>query len=179
MGSGHLPQNFEKVHTINTPPHRKREPQNSKMTVSSRAGALSLVVSLSFHLTCAQIGVDSSGRLQYAGLSPEELAGFGVLDEGVMEEAKRLSEVGRTAAVQAILDGTGALTMEDMPTNLQDYVIAFNADMRGEAFLGVADIPENGRIRKALFIAACRTLARDSRSQYEGTHHGTIDEYDV
>ena len=58
----------------------------------------------------SKVGVESDGEL-----SLEELAGFGTLSGGVMEEVQRLASTGRKDAVQAIIDGTSAMAVAHRP----------------------------------------------------------------
>ena len=126
-----------------------------------------LVLCGNMFITASQVEVDGDGN--YRGeMNLEELAGFGMLDSDiVMEEVQRLSGLARTEAVQAMIDGTSALAVEHQPDGLelQKHVASFEAGMLGEQFLDVDDTPSEARYRKALFIAACRTLATQARER--------------
>ena len=133
--------------------------------------ALMLLCQLASLDATSQVGIDSDGMLDAGGgMSLEELAGFGVIDGGVMEEVQRLAALDRTAAVQAIISGTSALAVSHTPESweLQQHVESFEASMQGETFLSVEDTPLNARYRRALFIAACRTLANEARARGRG-----------
>ena len=115
-------------------------------------------------LSVASDGADGGGE----SLSVEELAGYGMLDEeATMEEVQRLAALELTEAVQAIISGTNALAASQTPDELQEYVLSFEQGMRGEEFMGVEDSGHvvNARYRRALFIAACRTLATQAAEQ--------------
>lgn len=119
-----------------------------------------------FAAAYSQVGVEveSDGEL-----SLEELAGFGMLDgDAVMAEVQRLAGAERTDAVQALIDGTSALSVSHQPDGLelQTHVMKFESSMRGEYFLDMDDTPPNARRRKAFFIAACRTLATRARERF-------------
>ena len=114
--------------------------------------------------TEASDGADGGGE----SLSVDELAGYGMLDEeATIEEVQRLAALELTEAVQAIISGTNALAASQTPDELQEYVLSFEQGMRGEEFMGVEDSGHavNARYRRALFIAACRTLATQAAEQ--------------
>ena len=112
----------------------------------------------------SNVGVSSDGRLDDGVSSLEELAGYGML-EGAMDEVLRIQDLKLTDAVQAIVSGTSALAVSHTPDGLemQQHIASFEAGMHGAVFFDVDDTPENARYRRALFIAACRTLANDAR----------------
>ena len=108
----------------------------------------------------SKVGVESDGEL-----SLEELAGFGTLSGGVMEEVQRLASAGRKDAVQAIIDGTSAMAVAHRPDGeeMTKHMHIFETAMHGETFMESEDTAENSRYRRALFIALCRTLAEDAK----------------
>ena len=116
-------------------------------------------------------------EIEPEGVNLEQLAGYGMLDGGVMEEVQRLAALERTDAVQAIISGTGLLAASDMPDAqaLQQLVQSFVDGMEGETFLEIEDTPEKGRHRRALFIAACRTLAHEAKKRGAEEGDGWLD----
>ena len=115
-------------------------------------------------------GEASGGDADGESLSVEELAGYGMLDaQATMEEVQRLAALERTDALQAIISGSNALAASQTPDELQEYVLSFEQGMRGEEFMGVEDSghAEDSRYRRALFVAACRTLATQAAEQSE------------
>ena len=115
----------------------------------------------------SKVGIESDGEMAL-----EDLATYGTLGPdgrfwsgGVMEEVQRLASAGRTDAVQAMIHGTSAMAVNHQPggEEMQKHVNSFEEGMRGETFMESDDTPENARRRRALFMAACRTLANDAK----------------
>jgi len=142
------------------------------MLASVRA-SISVLLLSAWHARGDSVEVDGMGRL-HGGLSVEELAGYGTLDVNVVEEMERLTSLGLSDAVEAMIDTTAALAVHAMDgqekpegQTMQRFVLRFEAGMRGEPFLEVDDSPDNARYRRALFIAACRTLANAAQEYAE------------
>lgn len=124
----------------------------------------------------SQTSVDSDGTThggpRFGGMTAEQLAGYGVLDSSYIEELQRLSDIGRTQAVQALISGAEVIAEGNAETEAEEtvkHMTRFVADMEGEPFLRVDDTPDQARYRKALFIAFCRTLANEHKEQARAT----------
>ena len=89
----------------------------------------------------------------------------------VMAEVQRLQELELTDAVGAIVEGTTKVAVGHMPSSdvLQQLAAKFASAMKGVDFFTIDDSqrPENQRFRKAMYVAACASLARAARTRAE------------
>ena len=123
-------------------------------------------------------GVDARGEIRShlvpsTPLTPEEIKDAFHEPAVVMEEVKRLQNLGLTDAVQAVVEGTAKLSAGHKATSqiVDHHAESFSLAMRGYTFLEIGDSqrPENARYRKALFVAACASLSAEARARAAST----------
>ena len=89
-----------------------------------------------------------------------------------MEELQTLQTKGRADAVGLLVDGTSKIALGHAAatdSKINDLAARFALAMRGEMFFGIDDTQrsENQRFRKAMFVAACASLAADAKARAE------------
>lgn len=139
-----------------------------------------LVLMLSWRTLCSaysQAEVSTDGET----LNLDQLAGYGrLIHSDVMEELQRLHDLQRDEAVQAIVLASSLLAVSDPPAGkeLPMHIRSFEEGMEGVTFMGVEDTPEHARYRRAMFVAACRTLAQEDQDD-DGYSYSGHDPYDA
>ena len=102
-------------------------------------------------------------------LTPQEIKDAFHEPAVVMAEVKRLQALGLAQAVQAIVEGTAKLAAGHKPSSavIDEQALNFATGMRGYTFLEIGDSqgPENVRYRKALYVAACASLAAEAQAR--------------
>ena len=99
----------------------------------------------------------------------------------VMLEVQRLNGLGLAEAVQAIVTGTSKIAAghEARSAAIDELHAGFAAAMSGVTFFEIDDTPraENQRYRKALFVAACASLAAEARARADDKGNGNDSPY--
>ena len=102
-------------------------------------------------------------------LTPQEIKDAFHEPTVIMDELKRLKDLGLTEAVQAVVEGTAKLAAGHKATGdiIDAHYDNFAVAMRGYTFLEISDSqrPENVRYRKALFVAACASLSAAAQAR--------------
>jgi hypothetical protein len=140
----------------------------------SRTSLVALVVAVSFHVAVSQ--QNSQHEIKIHGvpspsvpLTSEEIKDAFHEPVVVMAEVKRLQSLGLAQAVQAIVEGTAKLAAGHKPSSevIHEHALSFAVGMRGYTFLEIGDSqgPENIRYRKALYVAACASLAAEAQAR--------------
>ena len=97
----------------------------------------------------------------------------------VMEELKLLQKKGHGEAVGLIVDGTSKIALGKAATDssINGLAARFATAMRGETFFGIDDTQraENQRFRKAMFVAACASLAAEAKARAVKDGHDEAD----
>ena len=137
-----------------------------------RCHILAMLTMLSFGGRAEDVQRGSAGIYESADESPlttEEIQEALHPAPVVMAEVQRLQELELTDAVAAIVEGTSKVAVGHTPSSSELEVLAakFAAAMKGVDFFTVDDTqrPENQRFRKAMYVAACSSLAKLARER--------------